>query len=59
MKTMNTKEVLAYLHVSSMTLYRLREDGLPYFKIGGKVLYSQERIDEWLKEREVSDDKKD
>lgn len=53
-KMMNLDEAREFLGgISRMTLYRWREEGMPYYKVGRRCLYSQEKITEWLEEREV------
>lgn len=48
-KLMNEKQVAAQLGVSRITVLRLRKSrAIGHFKIGGRVLYSQNHINAYL-----------
>ena len=48
----NIQDVMEYLQIRSRTtLYKLLEDGLPYAKIGKKLIFRREDIDRFLEER--------
>ena len=50
---MNVREAAAFLRVSTPTIYRLRKSGkIPFFKIGARVLFSRERLCEYLNRNE-------
>ncbi len=50
---MNVREAAAFLRVSTPTIYRLRKSGkIPFFKIGARVLFSRERLYEYLNQNE-------
>jgi excisionase family DNA binding protein len=43
-----------YLDVKKSTLYRwVHEQRIPHYKIGGLVKFELEKIDRWLKNKEV------
>jgi excisionase family DNA binding protein len=45
----NIEDVMEYLQIRSRTtLYKLIEDGLPYAKIGKKLIFRQKDIDGFL-----------
>ena len=45
----NVEDVMEYLQIRSRTtLYKLLEDGLPYAKIGKKLIFRREDIDGFL-----------
>jgi len=46
---MQEQECCDYLKVKRVTLWRWRKDqGLPFVKVGRKVLFPQKLVDEWL-----------
>ena len=48
-KVMNVKEIKDYLSVSESTIRKLvRENKIPYFKVASKILFEQEKIDQWI-----------
>jgi len=42
----NTKQLAEYLCVSTATITKLRGSRLPYYKVGGRVLFKKQEIDE-------------
>jgi hypothetical protein len=50
-------EIMDILRISSSTLSRYMVDGLPHFKFKGRVLFSKDRIEEFLKEYSHNDEK--
>lgn len=49
------KEVAAYIGVSLSTVYEMVNDtdtGLPWVKIGGRLLFPWELLDQWLERQE-------
>lgn len=46
---MTVRDAAAFLRVSTPTIFRLRKSGkIPFFKIGARVLFSRERLCEYL-----------
>lgn len=57
--TMTVKEVAEYLGVHEDSIYYLvKEQKIPHFRIKSKILFSQESIDQWIKDQ-VRTSKKD
>lgn len=52
---LNTREASAYLGVSASLLekMRVRGDGPPYAKLGARVIYLREDLDQLMKARRV------
>lgn len=51
---MTVNEVAQLLNVAEKTIRKyVFERSIPYFKIGGHVRFDQQKIIEWIKEREV------
>jgi excisionase family DNA binding protein len=51
---LNMDEVCERLSISKSTLYRLTsERRIPFYKIGGRVLFSEEILQEWIEKRRV------
>ncbi len=51
---LGVKELSEYLGVARGTVYQwVHEQKIPYYKIGGLVKFEQEKIDRWIKKREV------
>lgn len=49
MEVLNIKEVADYLHCSVSTIRKLiRENNIPYFRIGSKLLFEKEKVEEWV-----------
>ena len=52
-KVLNIKEVKDYLSVSESTIRKLvRENKIPYFRVASKILFDQEKIDQWIEEQQ-------
>ena len=48
-KVLNVKEVKEYLSVSKSTIRKLvRENKIPYFRVASKILFDQEKINQWI-----------
>ncbi|GAA0472747.1 helix-turn-helix domain-containing protein [Alkalibacillus silvisoli] len=48
---LTVKELESKLKMSRSTIYRLRKnEGMPYYEIGGKILFDLEDVTKWLKE---------
>src|SRR5262249_28112377 len=57
---MNTDEVRSYLRVSRTQLWRLvKEEGFPFFKVGGEYRYRKSDVDAWLEAQRDLPDKRD
>ena len=53
---MNVKEVKEYLSVSESTIRKLvRENKIPYFRVASKILFEQEKIDQWIESQSNAD----
>ena len=51
-----TKEGIAkLLKVTERTIDKMREKGMPSFKVGTKVRFRKEKVIQWLEERESKD----
>lgn len=47
---LSVNELCKYLGISRTTEYNLRKkNGPPFFKVGSRVLYRKEDVDEWMK----------
>lgn len=56
-EVMTVKEVADYLRLAESTVYRLVKKGsLPGRKLGGNWRFSRKGLDEWLRERPLSND---
>lgn len=52
-KLLTVKELEEKLSLSRATIYRLRKnDGLPYYEIGGRVLFDEKEVVKWMKGRQ-------
>ena len=52
-KILNVKELAEYLHCSVSTIRNLvRNNEIPYFRVGVKICFRQSAIDRWIYERE-------
>ncbi|MBI3996079.1 MAG: helix-turn-helix domain-containing protein [Candidatus Omnitrophica bacterium] len=50
---LTVEEVAAYFGVNATTVYRLVKQGrLPAFKVGNQWRFSQNRLEEWVADRE-------
>ena len=51
--TLNTDEVAEYLGISKTLVYTLvREQRIPFIRLGKRLLFKLDSIDRWLKENE-------
>ncbi len=48
---MNTRQLAAYLHMSTSFVEKMRwrKVGPPYYKIGGRIFYVLQEVDDWLR----------
>lgn len=49
---LNAHELCQLLHVSKSTLWRLRQDGLPYLTIRRQLRFDLAEVRQWLSERD-------
>lgn len=50
---LTVKELCDTLKMSRSTIYRLRkEDELPYYEIGGRVLFDLDEVKKWMKDKQ-------
>ncbi len=50
-KICNLKDISIYLNMSESTIRKfVREKRIPYFRIGYRIKFNLEKIDEWLEE---------
>ena len=47
---LTTKDLMNKYQVASATIYRWRQEGMPYMKIGKSVRFDEEKVDEWIRE---------
>ena len=48
-KPMNLKEVVAYMGTSTSAIYKLTSTSeIPHYKLGKKLYFKKEEIDEWI-----------
>lgn len=45
---MTSKQLMQYLGISSSILANLRLNKIPYYRLGGKILYKKQEIDELI-----------
>ena len=50
-------ELTGLLRVSRATVYRLKNKGLPYIKVGKSIRFSKERVEDWLYEQKKETEK--
>ena len=55
-KYLNTDEACEFLGISRPTLYRLKKQGLPYFKLGGSLKFDKEDLVKWIERLKTSDE---
>lgn len=49
MEVLNVKEMSEYLHCSISTIRKLvRTNQIPYFRIGNRLFFNKNYIDEWI-----------
>jgi excisionase family DNA binding protein len=51
LKSKELAEVLG-LEDNTLRIWRARAEGPPYYKVGSTVRYDEERVREWLEDRE-------
>lgn len=52
-KLLTVKELEETLSMSRSTIYRLRkDDGMPYYEVGGKVLFDLQEVMSWIKQNQ-------
>lgn len=56
MNLLTTQEVMDLLKVRRNTVYRLRESGLPYIKLGRSVRYDREDVIAWVRLKKTCDE---
>lgn len=55
-KYYDTAEMMHVMHVSDRTLFRWRKEGkIPYKKLGGKIYYLADAVDEIMRESDGED----
>lgn len=58
MDIMNVKELAKYLKCSESAIRNLvRSNAIPYFRIGVKINFNKEAINEWIKNQEINNTK--
>lgn len=51
-RTMSVKDVAHYLGLHPDTVYRfVREEKIPHMKIGSRIFFLQDALEEWLSEQ--------
>ena len=50
-QVMTKKELATFLKVTERTVDRIRNDGLPCFKIGKCIRFEKEKVLKWLNEK--------
>jgi putative molybdopterin biosynthesis protein len=56
MEIFSTKDTAAYLKVNEKKVYQLVRDGdIPHTRIGGKIIFSREILDRWIREKTVQE----
>lgn len=59
LEVMTIKQIADYLQVDKKTVYRLAQKSeIPCFKIGYTWRFKKERIDKWIEEKDVMNNKK-
>ena len=54
MKVFNVKEVAIYLNCSTSSIRKLvRERSIPFFRIGSKLNFNKEAVDQWIRNQEI------
>ena len=51
---LSRNELMDIMGISSCTLARYMRDGLPHFKFKGRVLFNNDKIQEFFKEHTIS-----
>ncbi|HUF04342.1 MAG TPA: helix-turn-helix domain-containing protein [Aridibacter sp.] len=55
-RLLTSRETADYLKTSTVTLWRMRKEGLPYHRIAGKILYRFEDLEEFIRSNRVGGD---
>ena len=51
---LSVRELSGYLGLAEVTIYKMvRERRIPHVRIGRRIVFTRDQIQEWLKEREV------
>lgn len=50
-KLLKVDEVAEKIGVNRSTVYRLKDKGLPFLKIGTNIRFDEDAINEWIKEQ--------
>jgi excisionase family DNA binding protein len=45
---LTSKQLAEYLGISISTVTKLRGSKVPYYKLGGKIYFKKQEIDEWI-----------
>ena len=51
MTLLTTKELEKQLKVTAVTIWRWRNDGMPFLKLNNSIRFEEEKVIEWLKQR--------
>lgn len=54
---LTVEEACEFLGISRAKLYKLKKEGLPYYKIGKLIRFNKDTILEWINTYETSDKK--
>ena len=46
---LTVKELEEKFKLSRSTIYRLRKEGMPYYKVGGSIRFDEDEVRDWLK----------
>jgi excisionase family DNA binding protein len=51
-KLLNVKEISEYLNVSKSSVYNyIKDESIPSIKLNGRLLFSQDAINSWIKKK--------
>ena len=54
-KLLDVQQASDMLNLAVPTLYKMTcRKAIPYLKIGSRVLFDEDKLDEWLKSKEIS-----
>lgn len=48
---LSVQEIMAYLNVSRATLYRMCDQGMPFFYVGSYRRFDKKEVELWVRER--------
>jgi excisionase family DNA binding protein len=51
MNFVDKKELAKYFNISVVTVDRLRKKGLPFHKLGAKIVFDKEEVTNWIKNK--------